>query len=149
MGLGSGWRLRPLAFGAWTDLAEIFPGIDPEVVVVVPLEPDRILSYAFCRDRLRRRLEHGQRSWGRFGWLAWFPMGLLPLFVAHGARASIAEEHKCVVRSVTVEPLNVHAGAGSQIYLYGLGVCSGRWRLKRRLHSFSIAQGRASRAGRR
>src|SRR5580704_6893984 len=130
---------RRLAFLAGTDFAQETPGVDAEVVVVVPRELDGVFADAFGGDGLGGRFEHGQRSERGLRRVAGTAPGLLALLVAHGAGAGIAQIDEVVVRNVAVVPRNVYARARGEIHLHRLGICGRGGRLKRGLHAFSIA----------
>src|ERR1022692_2413197 len=132
-------RPRRLALLARTDFAQELPGVNAQVVVIVPLEFDGVLADALSGNWLGGRFEHGQRPGSESGSLPKLPSSLGALFFAHRAGAGIAEEHKAVMRNVAVGPLNVDARAGCEIHLDRLRVCARGRRLKRGLHDFSIA----------
>src|SRR5579863_3170035 len=137
--LGLGGSLLRLALRAGADFPEKLPRVNAQVVVIVPRELNRVLAHAFCRDRFRRRLEHGQRAGSEFGRLSIAPACLAALFFAHGARAGVAQVDEVVMRNVAVFPVDMHASASGEIDLHRFRVrgCGGS--LKRRLHELSIA----------
>jgi hypothetical protein len=56
------FRPRRFAFLARADLAQKFPGINAEIVVVVPREPDCIFSNSFGGNGFGCGFEHGQHT---------------------------------------------------------------------------------------
>ena len=135
---------KPAAFLTWTDFAQVPPGINAEIVIIVPCEPDGVFADRFRGKRFGRGLEHGQHTGSQSSRLARLAVGFVALFVAHGARAVIAEIDEAVVRNVTVFPLNVHASSSSEIYLYRPGICGRSGRLKRGLHELQYRIGECS-----
>ena len=136
--LRSSWSA---AFLTWTKFAQVSPGIDAEVMVIVPCEAYRVLADGFGGERFGRGLEHGQHAGSQFGRLTWLAMGFVALFIAHGAGAGVAEIDEAVVRNVTIFPLNIHASAGGEIYLHGPGICGCGGGLKRGLHKLQYRIG--------
>lgn len=131
--------LRFFALAARANFAEKLPRVNPQIVIIVPRELDRIFADALCRQRLRRRLENEQGAGGGRGWISGAASGVAALFLAHGAGTGIAQVNETVVRSVAVSPLDVHAGSAREMNFYGLGVGGSCGGLKRRLHEISIA----------
>ena len=107
-----------LALLARADFAQEAPGINSQVVAVVPGELDGVLTNAFGRERLGRRLEHGERSGREFRGITCAASGFGSLFFAHGAGARIAQVDEGVVRDVAVVPLDVNACARGEVHLY-------------------------------
>jgi hypothetical protein len=138
---GLGLHFSRFAFFTGADFAQEFPGIEAEVVLVVPVEFDGVFADGFRRERLGGGLEHRERSGGKFRGFAGTEAGLGALVFAQGAGASVAQVDKVVVGRVAVFPLDIHAGPGGEIHLHGLGICGRGRRLERGLHHFSIAQG--------
>src|SRR6266852_9241630 len=95
-----------------TEFAQKFPRVNAQVVIIVPFEADGIFTHTFGGNRLGCWLKQGQRTGGEFGRLAGLASRLVALFVAHGARAGVAEVDKIVVGNVAVGPFDVHACAG-------------------------------------
>jgi len=110
------------------------PGIEPELVAVVPLKFDCVLADRFRLGRLGGCLEHGQRPGRGFGRLPGLAAGFRAFFVTQSAGAGIAQEGKRVMRAMSVLPLDVHARAGGQAHFNRLGIRTGH-------HEISIAQG--------
>jgi len=138
------WPLRcsiRLALFAGADFAEVLPGIQAEVVIVVPVELNGVFADGFGGNGLGSGFEHGQRARCGFGRLAGLASGFVALFVAHGARTGVAEVDEGVVGGVAVVPVDVDAGAGGQVDLYGLGVCGSGGGLERGLHEFKYRIG--------
>src|SRR5258708_5137669 len=135
------------AFRAGTEFAQKLPRVNAEVMIIVPFEADGIFAHTFGGNRLGRRFKQGQRAGGELGRLAGLASRLVALFVAHGARAGVAEVDKIVVGDVAVRPLNIDARPGGKVHLYCLGIGGRSGRLKRGLHNFSIAYERSARSG--
>lgn len=133
-------RAFPLALRARTHLAQIFPRIQSQIVIVVPRKPDGVLSDPFRGDWLRRSLKHRQRSRRNSRRLSRLPASLRPLFVTHGARAGVAQIYEREMGNVAVGPRDIHPAARGQIHLHRFRIGSRGRRLKRGLHAFSIAQ---------
>ena len=115
-----------LALLAGTNLAQEFPGIDAQLVSVVPMKLDRIFAHALGRQGLDRGLEHGKCP-GRQGWrISGFAPALGALIIAQGAGAGVAQECERVVRTMAVFPIDVHARAGREIYFDRFGICRAR-----------------------
>ena len=128
------------ALRARTNFPQKLPRIQPQIVIIVPFEPDRVFAHGLSRHWFCRRLEHRQRSWGKLRWITRFASGFIALLVAHRAWASVAEVDEIVVRNVAVRPLDIHTRAGRKVNFYGLWIGSSAGGLKRGLHDFSIAQ---------
>ena len=131
------------ALRARANFSQELPGVNSEIVVIIPLELDGVLPDALGGNRSGGWLEHGQSPRREFRWFSRFAPCLIPLLVAHGAGAGIAEENEGIMRNVAVGPLDIHAATRGEIHLYGLGICGRCGRLKRGLHDFSIAYGTA------
>src|SRR5580693_1395723 len=138
-------RPRRRALLTRTNFAQKPPRINPEVMIIVPLEADRVFAHGFGGNWLGSRFEHRQGPARQFRWLARLPSSLFALFVAHGARARIAEIDEPVMRNMAVSPFDIHTRAGRKVHLNRLGVGSRTRRLKRGLHRSSIAQDEAPR----
>src|SRR5947209_5435028 len=110
-----------------------------QVVAVVPRKLDGVFAYTFGREGLGGGLEHGERTGGRFWRFAGPASGFVALFVAHGARAGIAEVDEAVVGAVAVFPFDIQAGSGREIDLYRFRVRGRGGSLERGLHEVSIA----------
>ncbi len=128
-----------LALLAGTDFAQELPGINAEIVIIVPGELDGVLAHPFGGERLGVGLKDQQRSRRGGSGLSGTASGFAALVLAHGARTSIAQVNEVVMRNVAVVPFDVHARAGGQIHLHRLGIGRRGWRLKRGLHEISIA----------
>jgi hypothetical protein len=137
--LTSCWRR--LALRTRADFPQQLPRIETEIVVIVPLEADGILTHRFSRDRLGRRLEHWQNTDRGFGRFSRLSPRFVAFLVAHGAGAGVAEIDEVVVGDVAVGPFDVHPGAGRKVNLYRLRICCRSGGLKRGLHNLSIAYG--------
>jgi hypothetical protein len=105
---------------------------------IIPVKLDGVFAYAFGRQRLHGRLEHGQSLGHSPRRFPSFAACLFPGIIAQGARTSIPQELERVARQMPIFPLDVDAGAGGQIYLDRLGVYGNRSQGNR--HSCSIAQ---------
>lgn len=130
----------PFAVFTRADFAQKLPGVNAEVVVVVPLKLDGVFADAFGGERFGCGFEHGQGAGSEFGRLSAAASGLGALFFAHGTGAGVAEEDERVVGRVAVGPLYVDTGAAREIHLHRLWVSCRGGSLKRGLHEFSIAQ---------
>jgi hypothetical protein len=132
--IGAGRReSRRPAFLARAPVPQKLPGIDPQVVVVIEMKLDRVLTHAFRRGRLDRRLEHRQRPRRKFRRLSRLLMRLGPRFIAKRTGTCIPQEWKGIMRAVAVFPLDIETRPRAQIHLHRLRVC-------RSCHEFSIAQ---------
>ncbi len=105
-----------------THIAQKLPGINAQLVAIIPVKLDGVFAHALSRQWLGRLLEHGQRAGRELGRLAGFAAGLATLVVTQSAGAGIAQEGKWVVGAVAVLPLDVHAGACSQVHFDRLGI---------------------------
>ena len=114
-----------LARLAGTNLAQKFPGIDSQLVSVVPMKPDRIFTHALGRQGLDRGLEHGECPGRRLANSGFAP-ALGALIVAQGAGAGVAQECERVMRTMAVFPIDVHARAVREIYFDRFGICRAR-----------------------
>ena len=103
-------------------------------MAVVPVELDRILADGFGGDWPGSGLEHWERAGGEAGRISGMAVSFGALLVTHRAGAGVAQVGEAIAGAVAVLPLDVHAGAGGQIDLDGLGV-------GRDGHEFSIAWG--------
>src|SRR5919109_1006207 len=122
-----------LAFCTGAHIPQELPGVEPEVVIVIPAKFDGIAAHRFDLVRLGRRLKHRQRTGRKLGRVSRLTAGLATFFIAQGARTGISKEGKAVVRNMPVLPLDFHTGAGGNVHLHRLGFCP-------RLPVFSIAQ---------
>src|SRR5260370_42671278 len=110
--------IRGGALHTGTEFAQKLPGINAEVVVIVPFEANGILTHAFGRDGPGGWFEYGQSTGRKVGWFAGLASRLVALFVAHGTRAGVAEVDKIVVGDVPVRPLDIDARPGGKVHLY-------------------------------
>src|SRR5271170_7880380 len=94
------------------------------LVAVVPREADGILAHRLNFRGPRGSLEHRQRPGDRLQGIARLTAILLALFVAQSAGAGIPQERKAIDAVMAVLPLDVHAGAGSDIDFDGFGICN-------------------------
>ena len=78
-----------LAVLAGTPIAQKLPRINPQFVPIVEMKLDRVLAYAFRRNRFDRGLVHGQSPGSKFRGLAGLLVRLRPLLVAERARTGI------------------------------------------------------------
>jgi hypothetical protein len=92
------------------------PRINAKVVVIVPLESDRVLTDAFYGDRFGRGFEHGQSAGSELWRFAGLAPGFFTLLVTHGAWARVTQVDEGVVRSVAIAPYDVNAGARGEVY---------------------------------
>jgi hypothetical protein len=97
------------AFFTRAYIPQKLPGINAQLVPIIPLKLDGVFAHALGRQWLGRLLEHWQRSGCQLRPFAELAARLAPLVVAKGAGAGIAEEGKCVVRAVAILPLDVQA----------------------------------------
>jgi len=104
------------------------------LVPIVPREPDGVLAHRLGRNRLRRRLEHGQGAGFRALGLVGLAVFLDPLVVAKGARTRVAQVLERERAPVPVLPLDVHARPLGEVDFDLLRVGIGD-----RTHEFSIA----------
>lgn len=128
-----------LAFGTRADFAQEVPGVDSEIVVVIPRKLDGVFTHALSRNRFGRRFEDGQGAGSKLRRITRLASGLPPLFFAHRAGTCVAQIEEAVSRNVAVAPLDLDAASGADIYLHRLGIGRGSRGLQRRLHGVSIA----------
>ena len=121
-----------LAFLTRTPVAQELPGINSQLVPVVEVKFDGVFANAFRRSRFDGGLEHGQGSRRRFRRIAGLLVVLGSLLIAQSAGAGITQEWEGIVGMVAVFPLDVEAGAGSQVDFDRLRIRGGG-------HEFSIA----------
>ncbi len=107
---------RP-ALPARTNLPQISPRINPQVVIIIPRETQRVLPHLLHRQSFGRRLEHRQRPRRQLGSLTRLSSRLLPLVIAKRARTSIPQERKRITRPMPIFPFNLHTSTRSQIDL--------------------------------
>jgi len=74
--------LRRPALPTRTHIPQKLPGINPQLMPVVPFELQRVLADRPCRNRFRRGLEHDQFSRLGLRRLPWLAPSLATLFVA-------------------------------------------------------------------
>ena len=122
---------RAAAFFAGTDFAQPPPGINDEIVAIVPFEFHGVLADGFSREGLRGFFKDGQLAGFEVGLFAWSASGFGAFFIAQRARTGIAEKWKSVLRKMPITPLDFDAGAGFQVNFDGCGIGNG--------HQFSIA----------
>src|SRR5579872_4790454 len=134
-GLGVGQS----AFIARAEFAEQAPGINAEIVIVIPGKANGVFADALGGKRPGWGFIHRQHAGLQLLRLAGFAARFFALFVAHGAWAGVAEIDESIVRNVAILPLDVEACACGYVYLYRPGISRGCGRLKRGLHGFSIA----------
>jgi hypothetical protein len=84
------YRALDSALLAGTDFPQEPPGVNSEVMIVIPREADGVLAYAFRGMGLGRSFEHGQHAGSKFGGFARLAAGFVTLFVAHGTRTGVA-----------------------------------------------------------
>src|SRR5215469_4346353 len=101
---GAGDRFPALMAG--THFPQILPGINPQVVIIVPRKLDGVPAYTLRGDRLRRGLENHQRSGSLLRRLSRMPSTVSPLLFAHRARTSIPQVCKPIVRNMPIRPRN-------------------------------------------
>src|SRR5947209_8764515 len=78
-----------LTLAARANLPQMRPGVDPQIVVVVPSKSDRIFSHRLGRQRLCRRLEHWQGPGSQLWRLARLAPSFFAFFVTQRARAGV------------------------------------------------------------
>jgi hypothetical protein len=112
---------------ARTNLPEISPRINPQIVIIVPRKTQRVLPDLLHRQSFGRRLEHRQRPRCQLGSLTRFPPRLPPLVIAKRARTGIPQKRKRITRPMPILPVNLHTGPRSQIDLDRLRIVRESW----------------------
>ena len=105
------------ALPTWTNLPQIRPRINPQIVIIIPRKSQRVLAHLLHRQRFGRRLEHRQRPRCQLGSLTRLSSRLLPLVIAKRARTSIPQKRKRITRPMPIFPFNLHTGPRRQIDL--------------------------------
>jgi hypothetical protein len=100
---------------ARANFPQIEPRINPQIVIIVPRKPQRVLSHRFRRQCPYRRLEHRQRSRSQLRRFARLASRFRPLVLAQRARTSIPQKRKRIHRPVPILPLNLHARSRRQM----------------------------------
>jgi len=118
---------RPLFSGvgasrAGTYFAQVSPGINSQIVVVVPGEFQSVLAHLLGAHRLRGGLEYGKRPGSQFDRVPRLASGFRALVITKRARAGIAQEWERVARTVPVLPFDLHAGTRGQVDLDRSGI---------------------------
>src|ERR671935_1380834 len=108
-------RPHRATFRTGTVFAQEIPGVNPQLMAVVPAKLDCVLAYGFRADWLCRRFEHRQRSRHRLWRLTNFPAAFVALLVTQSAGTCIAQPGKRIAAGMAVFPIYFHAGAGSQV----------------------------------
>src|SRR3984893_9338239 len=124
---------RGLALPTRAPIPQKLPGINSQLVPIIEMKLDRVLSYAVGRRRFYGRLKHRERAPRKFRRLSWLLVGLAPLLVAQGARTSIPQEWKGIMRLMSILPFDVETCPCAQVHL-------DRLRVRHCRHEFSIAQ---------
>src|SRR6202020_3630226 len=117
-GLSRGNREEKLSLGperttflARADFPQELPGINAEIVAVVPMELDGVFANAFGRKRFRGSFEHGQRVGCARRSFPGLASRLLALIVAHGAGAGVKQVDEIGMRGMAVVPRDMHSSA--------------------------------------
>src|SRR6266487_6377516 len=112
---------RP-AFLARTHIPQELPGVDTQLVAIVPFELERVFADGLCRDWFRGGLEHRQLARLRVRRLSRFASGFASFVIAKSAGTRIPQERKCELRQMAVLPLNFDAGPRLQVHFHGFRV---------------------------
>jgi hypothetical protein len=107
---------------ARTNIPQELPGINAQLVPIIPVKFDGVFAHALCRQRFGRLFEHGKRTGCEFRPLAGLASRLTALIVTQSAGTGIAQEGERVVRAVAILPLDIQAGATRQVHFYPLGI---------------------------
>src|SRR5919201_1633508 len=94
-------RPHRATFRTGTVFAQKIPGVNPQLMAVVPAKLDCVLAYRF-----------------RAHWLCHltnFPAAFVALLVTQSAGTCIAQPGKRIAAGMAVFPIYFHAGAGSQV----------------------------------
>jgi hypothetical protein len=98
-----------VAFFTRAYIPQKLPGINAQLVAVIPVKLDGVFAYALGRQGLGCLLEHGEGAGREFRPLTGLAARLATFVVTQGAGAGIAQEGKRVVRAVAILPLDVQA----------------------------------------
>jgi hypothetical protein len=110
------------ALRAWTNLAQIKPRINSQIVLIVPGKFQRVLADGLCRQCLYQRLKHRKRPGCQCSWLASLSPRFRSLIFAECAGTSVPQKRKRVGRPVAVLPLDLHPRARRQMNDNRLGI---------------------------
>jgi|SRR3954468_19508576 hypothetical protein len=109
-------RFPGLALLARTHFPQKGPRVNPQLVPIIPVEPDRILAHAFGAQRLGRSLKHGQACRCQLRSLSRLAIALAALFIAERARTGIPQEREWIMGRMPILPLDIHPGTGADVY---------------------------------
>lgn len=121
---------------ARTNFSKIKPGVDSQIVPIVPGKLQRVFADGLGRDCFHGRLEHGQGAGGKLWRLASLSTRLRTLILAERAGASVAQERKGVGGLVPILPLNFHSGSGGEMDHDRLRIVAQPGREIRQRHEF-------------
>src|ERR1035438_2103763 len=127
---------RRRALRARTNLPQIEPRINSQIVFIVPRKLQRILAHCLRRQRFHRRLEHRQSPRRQLRRLARLSSRLPALILAKRARTSIPQERKRIGGPVSILPFNLHPRARRQMNQHRLGIVPHPRRKIRQRHKF-------------
>ncbi len=127
---------RRRALRTRANFPQIEPGINSQIVFIVPRKSQSVLPHRLRRHRSHRRFEHRQSPRRQLRSLARFAPRLRPLILAKRARTSIPQERKRVHRPVSVLPLNLHPPPSRQMNHHRLGIVPHPRREIRQRHNF-------------
>lgn len=131
---------RRFALGTRAMVAQKLPGIDAMLMAVVPLKADGILAHGRDIVRPDRRMVHRQCSGRRLNRRTNRASRAGALFIAHGARTSIAQPGEAIAAHVPVFPENFHPCPRRHVDLHRFRVRPGsQIGSFRATHDFSIA----------